>query len=141
MEQKIKNGEWNNVMLLNEYGWGGYLIWRLPEVKVFIDGRMPHWQDANGNSAMKDYIKITKPGDIKEKKVILEKRKIDTIISTNAIGQKIGGHGARDNQIVRAIQKINVFFYGEGNANLKDELLKDGWRAEYEDGMAIILRK
>ena len=141
MEQKIKSGEWGNVVLLNEYGWGGYLIWRLPEVKVFIDGRMPHWIASNGDSAMKDYIKITKPGDIEEKKTILEKRKINTIISTSAIGQEIGGHGARDNQIIRAIQKINVFFYGEGNANLKDELLKNGWRAEYEDDMAIILRK
>jgi hypothetical protein len=26
------------------YGWGGYLIWRLPEQKVFVDGRMAIWQ-------------------------------------------------------------------------------------------------
>jgi hypothetical protein len=25
--------------MLNEYGWGGYLIWAMPEQKVFIDGR------------------------------------------------------------------------------------------------------
>jgi hypothetical protein len=25
--------------MLNEYLWGGYLIWALPEQKVFIDGR------------------------------------------------------------------------------------------------------
>ncbi len=25
------------------YNWGGYLIWKLPEKKVFIDGRMAHW--------------------------------------------------------------------------------------------------
>jgi hypothetical protein len=25
--------------MLNEYGFGGYLIWALPEQKVFIDGR------------------------------------------------------------------------------------------------------
>ncbi len=25
------------------FGWGGYLIWKLPEKRVFIDGRMPHW--------------------------------------------------------------------------------------------------
>jgi len=30
--------------MFNEYGWGGFLIWRFPEQKVFIDGRMPHWQ-------------------------------------------------------------------------------------------------
>jgi hypothetical protein len=26
--------------LLNEYDWGGYLIWRVPERQVFIDGRL-----------------------------------------------------------------------------------------------------
>lgn len=30
--------------MLNEYGWGGYLIWQFPQQKVFVDGRMPHWQ-------------------------------------------------------------------------------------------------
>lgn len=31
-----------NIMAL--YEWGGYLIWKLPERKVFIDGRMPSWR-------------------------------------------------------------------------------------------------
>jgi hypothetical protein len=26
------------------YEWGGYLIWKLPEKKVFVDGRMPSWR-------------------------------------------------------------------------------------------------
>ncbi len=30
--------------MFNEYDWGGYLIWKLPEYKVFLDGRMPYWQ-------------------------------------------------------------------------------------------------
>ena len=29
--------------IFSEYGWGGYLIWKYPEKKVFIDGRMPSW--------------------------------------------------------------------------------------------------
>jgi len=29
--------------LFSVYGWGGYLIWKYPEKKVFIDGRMPSW--------------------------------------------------------------------------------------------------
>lgn len=29
--------------IFSEYGWGGYLIWKLPQKKVYIDGRMPHW--------------------------------------------------------------------------------------------------
>jgi hypothetical protein len=30
--------------LFSNYGWGGYLIWKLPGEKVFIDGRMPSWR-------------------------------------------------------------------------------------------------
>src|SRR5205814_1427764 len=26
------------------YDWGGYLDWKLPEKKVFVDGRMPSWR-------------------------------------------------------------------------------------------------
>jgi hypothetical protein len=29
--------------LFNDYNIGGYLIWQLPETKVYIDGRMPSW--------------------------------------------------------------------------------------------------
>ncbi len=32
--------------LFNEYGWGGYLTWYLPQTKVYIDGRMASWQTA-----------------------------------------------------------------------------------------------
>lgn len=42
------------------YEWGGYLVWKLPEKKVFIDGRMPSWrwiQDGPqySNYAFKDH--------------------------------------------------------------------------------------
>lgn len=45
------------------YDWGGYLIWKLPEKRVFIDGRMPSWRnpDAPENEstyAYGDYKKI-----------------------------------------------------------------------------------
>lgn len=28
----------------NTYEWGGFLIWQLPEMKMFVDGRMPAWE-------------------------------------------------------------------------------------------------
>lgn len=31
--------------ILAPYDWGGYLIWNLPDRKVFIDGRMPSWKE------------------------------------------------------------------------------------------------
>lgn len=30
--------------IFSSYDWGGYLIWKLPEKKVFVDGRMPSWR-------------------------------------------------------------------------------------------------
>jgi len=35
--------------IFNYYNWGGYLIWRYPSEKVFIDGRMVSWQDYKSN--------------------------------------------------------------------------------------------
>lgn len=43
--------------MFNPYGWGGYLIWQLPEYQTFIDGRMPSWE-YQGYSAFADYIDI-----------------------------------------------------------------------------------
>jgi hypothetical protein len=41
--------------LFNEYGWGGYLIWRLyPDYRVGIDGRMA----VHGNQRFSDYMRI-----------------------------------------------------------------------------------
>ncbi len=43
-------------VLLNEYDWGGYLIWRAPERRVFIDGRLfPYLPDvfADWNAAVR----------------------------------------------------------------------------------------
>jgi hypothetical protein len=30
--------------LYNDYGYGGFLLWWMPEEKIFIDGRMPAWR-------------------------------------------------------------------------------------------------
>jgi len=43
--------------MMNEYSWGGYLIWQLPEYKTFIDGRMAAWR-IDGNYLMEDHRKI-----------------------------------------------------------------------------------
>lgn len=43
--------------IFNSYDYGGYLIWKLPEHKVYIDGRMPSWSH-NGTNYMEDYLRI-----------------------------------------------------------------------------------
>ena len=39
------------------YGWGGYVMWRLPDYKVFIDGRMAIWK-RDGYQVFADYDKL-----------------------------------------------------------------------------------
>lgn len=34
----------NNSRIFSNHGWGGYLIYNLPEKKVFVDGRMNSWR-------------------------------------------------------------------------------------------------
>jgi hypothetical protein len=40
--------------IFNDYNWGGYLIWRLPEYPVFVDGRTDLYDD----EFLTDYLKI-----------------------------------------------------------------------------------
>ena len=44
--------------LYNDYGYGGFLLWWLPEDKIFIDGRMPTWQRGK-NRIFQDYVALT----------------------------------------------------------------------------------
>jgi len=42
--------------IFNTYEWGGFLIWQLPEFKVFVDGRMPSWSTPNGIDPYTTYL-------------------------------------------------------------------------------------
>jgi hypothetical protein len=58
LENNPKKGE-----LFSVYDWGGYLVWKLPDKKVFIDGRMPSWRWQSpdkkfSNNAFKEYLNI-----------------------------------------------------------------------------------
>jgi hypothetical protein len=44
--------------LFNEYGDGGFLLWWLPDQKIFIDGRMPAWR-IDDRRIFYDYISLT----------------------------------------------------------------------------------
>ena len=46
--------------LFNQYEWGGFIDWQMPEEKVFIDGRMTGWRRADGRRILSDYLEILK---------------------------------------------------------------------------------
>lgn len=49
----------NNVRIFNNYGWGGYMIYRNPERKIFIDGRLPQ-VSYKGHSYLEEYLEFYK---------------------------------------------------------------------------------
>jgi len=50
--------------VFNVYEWGGFLIWNLPQDKIFVDGRMPAWQTPSNKSPYTIYLEIiqARPG-------------------------------------------------------------------------------
>lgn len=50
--------------IFNRYEIGGFLIWQLPEYKIFVDGRMPAWEHPSGKSPYTIYLETlqTRPG-------------------------------------------------------------------------------
>ena len=44
--------------LYNDYGYGGFLLWWLPDTTIFIDGRMPAWRSGE-RAILRDYMALT----------------------------------------------------------------------------------
>jgi hypothetical protein len=49
--------------IFNDYNFGGFIIWALPGVPDYIDGRMPSWRGPQG-SYMDRYVEVLKGGAI-----------------------------------------------------------------------------
>ena len=120
------------------YNWGGYLIWKLPEKKVFNYGMMPVWRregasvDESSN-ALDDSLGILS-GE-KEYKNIFEKYKIDTVLLP------VFTH---KNPLIEFVKKTTSFpktAQDQEFFSLYEELIKDGWARVYLDGSSVILKK
>jgi hypothetical protein len=63
--------------LYNDYAYGGFLLWWLPEEKIFIDGRMPAWQRGE-RGIFRDYVALTggDPPDL----TVLKKYSVDWVM-------------------------------------------------------------
>jgi hypothetical protein len=132
--------------MLNEYGWGGYLIWKLPERKVFIDGRMPSWRE-DGQFVFGDYIKIMNGRDVES---IIKKYNIKIIfLNIDKIKE-----AEKYDEYQKKLEKSNFSKFLENSKkylqffginipekNIYSELTKSGWKTVYADDIAIILKK
>ena len=106
------------ITVFNRYNWGGYLIFYAPEIKVFIDGRMPHWVEGGGMSAMSDYAQA----------FILQ----DHPTAWENVFAKYG---------VNTVLIKNSNDPATSDPILEVKLLGSGWNIAYRDNVAIVLEK
>jgi hypothetical protein len=113
--------------LFSVYGWGGYLIWKLPEEKVFIDGRMPSWRwkgpEGESDWAFKEYEKAVS-GDFE---TVFEKYGVGTVLwGTGNADKKTGWLG-------------KLLYEKQPQAKTLTEVLAEkGWVEKYRDETAVV---
>lgn len=66
--------------ILNNYGWGGYLIWTWPEKQLFIDGRMPQLNYEN-HTILEEYVEFFSEDNFEKQ---LNKYQIELILMNKA---------------------------------------------------------
>lgn len=125
--------------IFSDYGWGGYLVWKLPEKKVFIDGRMPSWRSVPQNeselsSVFETYNDILS-GE-KDYKKIFDRFKVSTVLSA-----KKGEESPLDKFYKKVESFLNIFGRGRNDFNFLEKLKKDNWAKIYEDDVAVVYER
>ena len=127
--------------IFSEYGWGGYLIWKLPEKKVFIDGRMPSWRwqasaDKESNYAMKDYNELTNGRT--EYIPIFQKYGVETVLWSPVKPKSLGEQ--LEDKLKDALIRLGIS-KKEADFDFLLQFQKEGWRQIYQDSLAVIYQK
>lgn len=118
--------------LFSEYGWGGYLIWKYPEKKVYIDGRMSNFvfQAPKGESGyvFKEYLELNKgQRTINE---VFRKYKVETVLLP-------------DDEQETKVSKLFGWLMRSSNQekSFTKRLKKAGWVSVYRDSLSVVYRK
>ncbi|MFA5163675.1 MAG: hypothetical protein WC441_04110 [Patescibacteria group bacterium] len=120
-----------NQRLFNDFGWGGYLLWRYPEKQLFIDGRMPQ-ADFKGRSILEEYFDFFDQDKLVDK---LEEYNIDLVLSRNPVGR------LHLNAFEKSFMMIN-----EDEINKDNELLdflasSSDWTLVYSDSVSLLYHR
>lgn len=133
LQNNLPEGE-----VFSEYGWGGYLIWKLPQKKVFIDGRVPSWRWKNPPSdnlvsSFDTYNEILAgKTDYKE---VFKKFNVDIVL-----WRKQKKTTPLDELYEHLEKYLKIFGWEPSVFNFSEALEKDGWERIYEDAVAVIYR-
>jgi len=113
--------------MFNVYDWGGFLIWNLPENKVFIDGRMPSWQ-YNNKYVFKDYVDMTK-----------DKNSCQDLLKKYDVKYALVKKKETENNIIDK-WLYNSFNHQASNKSFKEMFIDLGYTIVYQDEIAIIFK-
>jgi len=124
--------------IFSNYGWGGYLIWKLPEKKVFIDGRMPSWKwelesDKELANSFEDYTNVLKGGV--DYRIVFEKFGVDTVLWPAPKERN-----SFDDFTDSAEEFLVKFGREKQDFDFIDQLVNDGWEKMYEDDVAVVYK-
>ena len=124
-----ENPEYLNYDIFNNYTWGGFLIWTMPEKKIFIDGRLPQVEFADKTFVEEYYEFFKKETDYQQK---LEQYNIKLVLINS------------QDKVINLKKWEKIFF------NIDDEDVKisnylrdylaasENWQLIYQDSVAQI---
>ncbi len=128
--------------IFNPYEWGGYIENNAPGVRVFIDGRMPHWIAGDGSSAMSDYSSVVYKKDDSWKEVF-ERRNVTMVIARPAFSAAGGQTNVSGitNRIVESSfgRVLRERLEKDTPRDLVGTLRDAGWETVYSDSVAVIM--
>ena len=116
------------------------MIWKLPEKKVFVDGRMPSWKwnlnsSTGSQNAMVDYKNILTGED--GYRPSFEKYNVVMVLwPKRDVGDPFGFFEGKLNKAFPGLRES--LGLEDNNRDFLKELNTDGWKKVYEDKVAVI---
>lgn len=120
-----------------EYAWGGYLDWKFPQTKIFIDGRMATWKWKSPDPKYSDYV-FGEYEDIAYKGK--GKKWFDKYDIKTALLMKSKTWPLRE-WLKSTLNRMGIDFTPDKGVTLAEQLAGQGWTRVYEDDTAVIYEK
>ena len=121
----------------SSYGWGGYLIWKLPGKRIFVDGRMPSWKfnpadsSRETTSAYSDYLNIEN-GEL-DFNSQANKYSIGHVLWPVEKPSFFGSLGKKARKLFTTSEKADFSF--------TKYLLENGWKIIYSDETSVVYKR
>ena len=129
----LKNDtKYRHLNLLNDYNWGGFLIWAYPERKLFIDGRIPQ-AEYKGHTFLEEYLDFFKPNEDYEKKLEEYDVKV-VVIKTDDYKIKV----KKWERLIFWVDEKSLVWPNYLRRHLESS---DNWQKVYSDSLASIYVK